>query len=64
MGTPHCGDSRRTSIKRRKSFQDVLCRRNYDERLVASFTYQIQSELYSRNVSVSIEGIALEHLSV
>ena len=48
-------------FKRRGSFQDVICRRDYDERFVASFANQIQSEYYVGNRSVSIEGIALEH---
>ena len=41
----------------------MLCRRDYSERDVASFTNQIQSEYYGGNRSVSIEGIALEHFS-
>ena len=41
----------------------MICRRGYAEREVASFAHQIQSEYYGRNISVSIEGIALEHLS-
>ena len=38
----HCDDSRKTAFKRREVFQDVLCRRDYDERVVASFSNQIQ----------------------
>ena len=41
----------------------MLCRRDYEERVVASFANQIQSEYYGRNKSMSIEGIALEHFS-
>ena len=41
--TNHCGDSHRTVCKRRESFQDVLCRRDYYERGVTSFSHQIQS---------------------
>ena len=37
--------------------------RDYAERLVSSFANQIQSEYYGGNISVSIEGIALEHFS-
>ena len=44
-------------------FQDVLCRRDYAERVVAIFANQIKSEYYGRNISVSIEGIVLEHFS-
>ena len=34
LGINHCGKSRQTAFKLRKSFQDVLCRHDYDERLV------------------------------
>ena len=44
LGTSHCGEMQRTAFKRRESFQDVLCRRDYSERVVASFNNQIQSE--------------------
>ena len=43
LDTSHCGESIRTEFKVRESFQDALCRREYDERVVASFTHQIQS---------------------
>ena len=43
IGTNHCGESRQTAFKCRESFQDVLCRRDYAERVVASFANQIQS---------------------
>ena len=61
MVTNNCGDSRQTSFKRCKSFQDVLCRRDYAERVVTSFDHQIQSEYYSGNRSMSIEVISLEN---
>ena len=41
----------------------MLCRRDYAERVVASFSNQIKSEYYVGNRSVSIEVIALEHFS-
>ena len=63
LGTNHSGELRRTSFKRRELFQDVLCRRDYAERVVASFANQIQSEYYGGNRYLSIEGIALEHFS-
>ena len=44
LGTNHCGELRRTAFKRRELFQDVLCRRDYAERVLASFSNQIQSE--------------------
>ena len=44
LGTNHCGEMQRTSLKRRELFQDVLCRRDYTERVVARFANQIQSE--------------------
>ena len=52
---------RRTAFKQRELSQYVLCRRDYAERVVASFAKNIQSEYYGENISVSIEGIALEH---
>ena len=63
LGTNHCGELQRTSFKRRELSQDVLCRRYYAERVVASFANQIQSEYYGGNRYVSIEGIALENFS-
>ena len=63
LGTKHCGEMRRKAFKRCELFQDVLCRRYYAERVVASFANQIQSEYYGENRSVSIEGIVLEHFS-
>ena len=63
LGTNHCGELRRTAFKRRELFQDVLCCRDYEEMLVASFANQIQSDCYGGNRSVSIEVIALENFS-
>ena len=63
LGTNRCDDSRRTAFKRRETFQDVLCCRDYAQMVVAIFPNQIQSEYYATNRSVSIEGIALEHFS-
>ena len=63
LGTNHCGELLRTAFKRRELFQDVLCRRDYAERVLASFANQIQSEYYGGHRSVSIEGIVLEHFS-
>ena len=63
LGTNHCGDSRRTAFKCRKSFQDMLFLLDYADRLVVSFPNQIQSKYYGGNISMYIEGIALEHYS-
>ena len=60
--TNNCGDSRRTAFKHREPFQYVLCRRDYSERVVASFTHHVKSEYYGGNRSVYIDGISLEHL--
>ena len=54
---------RRAAFKRRELFQDVICRCDYSERVVARFANKIQSEYYVGNRSVSIEGISLEHFS-
>ena len=43
LGTNHCGNSCQTEFKIRKSFQDVLCCHDYAERVVASYSHQIQS---------------------
>ena len=37
LGTNHCGEMQHTAFKRRELFQDVLCRRDYAEILVARF---------------------------
>ena len=42
LGMNHYGDYRQNTFKRQKSFQDVLCRRYYNERVVACFDQQIQ----------------------
>ena len=52
LGTNHFVEIRRTDFKRREIFQDVQCRRDYFERLVAIFDHQIQSEYYGVNRSV------------
>ena len=54
LGTNHCGELQHTAFKHRKFFQDVLCRQNYAERVLASFDHQIQSEYRGRNRSVPI----------
>ena len=63
LGTNQCGEMRRTAFKRRALFQDVLCRRDYADRVVENFANQIQSEYYGGNISVSIDGIKLEIFS-
>ena len=42
LGTNHSGAMQRTAFKQRELFQDVLCRRDYDNRVVAIFANQIQ----------------------
>ena len=37
LGANHCVKLRRTAFKRHELFQDVLCRRDYAERVLASF---------------------------
>ena len=34
LGTNHCGEIQLTAFKRSKAFQDVLCRRDYSDRIV------------------------------
>ena len=43
IGTSHCGESRRTVFKYYESFQDVPFYRDYSERVIDSFSHQIQS---------------------
>ena len=54
LGTNHCGEIRRTAFKRRELFQDVICCRDYAERVVAIFDNKTQSEYYGGNRYVSI----------
>ena len=61
IGTNHCCEMQSTLFKRRESFQDVICCRDYSVRVVASFDNQIKSEYYGGNISVSIEYISLKH---
>ena len=42
LGTNHFGDSCKTTLKLRKSFQDVICRCDYAEKVVTSFSHQIK----------------------
>ena len=42
LGTNHCGEMRHTAFKRSELFKDVLCLRDYAERVVASFANQIK----------------------
>ena len=43
--------------------KDVICSRDYAERVVASFSHKIQSDYYGGNIYVSIERNTLEHFS-
>ena len=61
--TNHCGEMRRTAFEQHALFQDGIFCRDYAERVVASFANPIQSEYYGGNISVYIEGIALEIFS-
>ena len=51
----------RIAFKRCGQFQDILCCRDYAEKVVASYANQIQSKYYGGNIFVSIEVIVLEH---
>ena len=61
LGTNHCGNTRRGAFKRCRAHQYVLCWSDHDEKVVASFEHQIQSEYYGGNRSVYIQGIVLEN---
>ena len=43
LGTNHCGAMIHTAFKQRELFKYVLCRRDYVERVVASFANKIKS---------------------
>ena len=57
LGTNHCGNTCCEAFKHWRTKQYVLCCCDYYDRVVASFSHQIQSEYYGENISVSIEGI-------
>ena len=61
IGTNHCCNTYHEELEHLSAKQDMLCLCGYAERVVASFSHQIQSEYYGGNIYVSIEGIALEH---
>ena len=50
LGTNHCGDSCRTIFKRPESFQDVLCCRDYADRVVNT-----PPTKYNHNIMVEID---------
>ena len=54
---------RQTAYKWRELFQDIICRHEYAERVVASFSNKIESEYYVVNISMSLEVNALEQFS-
>ena len=43
LGTHNCGIELRGEFKRWLALKDVLCRHDYDERVVSSLPHQIQS---------------------
>ena len=51
------------AFKRRELFQDVLCLRNYAERVVESFSNQIKEEYYGGNRYMTKDVIELEQFS-
>ena len=44
LGANHRVEMRRTAFKQRELFQDVICRLDYTERVVAIYAHKIQSE--------------------
>ena len=54
QGNNHYVNTCREAFKYHRENQNVLCHRDYSERVVASFSHQIQSEYYFRNRYVSI----------
>ena len=50
LGTNHCGEIQHTAFKPCELFQDVLCRHDYAERVVAIFFIK-----YNHNIIVKIQ---------
>ena len=63
IGTTDCGIERCEAFKLQIKQHDVLCRRDYAERIISILAHTIQFDYYSDNQSVSIVGFLLEHLS-
>ena len=63
LGANHCGNAPHEAFKRCSTNKDVSCCRDYSYRVVDSFSHQIQSWYYGVNVSLSIEGIVVDHFS-
>ena len=63
LGTHHYVNSHQEEFKYLAIYQDVLYHRDYAYCVVASFSHQIKSEYYGGNISVTIEGVKLEHFS-
>ena len=63
LGTNHCGNTRQKSFKCCSAKQDVLCRCDYYDTVVASFAQKIQYEYFASNRYVPIEVIVMEHFS-
>ena len=63
FGTDNRGKENCEEFKLQGKQHDVLCRSDYADTIVSSFSHQIKSEYYGGNRSVSIEGIVLENFS-
>ena len=61
LRTNHCGNTCCEAFNFCRENQYVLCRHDYSERVVVSFSHQINYEYYVGNISMFIEGIALGH---
>ena len=59
----HCGKYFCEGIKFQSKQHDILCQRNYVERIVSSFSHLIKYEYYGGNWSIPNEGISLEYFS-
>ena len=57
--THHCENLCQEAFKSCKFYHNVLWHWDYAECVVDSFAHQIQSEYYSGDICVSIEGIVL-----
>ena len=63
LGTHHCGNTCCEAFRHHAAFEYFLSYCDYAEKVVAIFSYQIKSWYYGVDISVSIEGVALDNFS-
>ena len=61
LGHLHCGFIRHKALKSCGLFIYAMSRHDFEERLIAIFANQIQSDYFGSNWYISMEAIVLEH---